>query len=269
MPAYVHARAHPALQAVVSGFSQRQFAHAQAPALALPARTDSFVEFYLAEPYQVRSPGDAAPVSAPVTTLVAPHARPGTALFIRGRIDTFTLHFTPTGCHRLFGCDLQPLRDQGLPAVDVLGPGLRHLHDALAAQADWADRVAVAQAWLLARLAQARPADAIDAAAVALAQPQLPWRLADLAVHAGCSERHLSRVLSQRLGVAPRLYARLARFQAVLQARRQHPALPIAHLAQLAQYFDHAHLVRDCQAFTGQPPGEFLRGWTPPERAGF
>lgn len=271
MRAYAHVRAHAALQAVVSGFSQRQFANAAAPAILLPARTDAFIEFYLAEPYRVRHPDaeGSAPASVPLTTLVAPHARPGTALFIRGRVDTFTVHFTPTGCHRLFGCDLQPLRDQGVPAVDVLGPGLRRLHAALAATADWPGRVAVAQAWLAERLQRARPADALDAAALALADATQPLRLADLAARAGCSERHLSRQLSQRLGVAPRLYARLARFQAVLQAHREHPAMPIAHLAQMAHYFDHAHLVRDCRAFTGQSPGDFVRAWTPPDRAGF
>lgn len=270
MRAYAHVEAHPSLRAVVSGFSQRRFADAKAPAIALPARTDGFIEFYLAEPYHVR-PAQAGPQRQrlPVTTLVAPHMRPGTELFIRGRIDTFTMHFTPTGCHRLFGCDLRPLSDRGVPAVDVLGPALRGLHDALAAQADLAGRIVVAQNWLAHRLLKARPADAIDAAAQVLADATRPAKLADLAAHAGCSERHLSRALGQRLGVAPRLYARLARFQAVLQAHQAHPALPISHLAQMAHYFDHAHLVRDCQAFTGQAPGEFVRAWTPPERAGF
>lgn len=269
MRAYVHVRAHPALQTVVTGFSQRRFDQAQAPPLRLPARTDSFIEFYLAEPYRVRpaQAADAAPV--PQTTLVSPHLRPGTELLIGGRVDTLTLHFAPTGCHRLFGCDVQPLCDQGVPAADVLGPSLRALHDALAAAPDLAARVGRVETWLAERLLRARPADALDAAAWVLADPSRPARLADLAARAGCSERHLSRVLSQRLGVAPRLYARLSRFQAVLDAHRADPGQPITQLAQAAHYFDHAHLVRDCQAFTGQTPTAFIRSWTPPERAGF
>lgn len=268
MRPYVHFRAHPALQAVVSGFSQRSFDNAQGPAIALPARTDTFIEFYLAEPYHVRMSSAAAAARVSETTLVAPHTRPGTELLIRGRIDTFTIHFMPTGCHRLFGCDLLPLHDQGVPAADVLGSPLRALREAIAVHGDWLARVEAAQAWLLTRLARVRPADALDAAAVVLADPTQPARLRDLAGQAGCSERHLSRALGQRLGVAPRLYARIARFQAMLKAHQAHPDLPITHLAHLAQYFDHAHLVRDCQAFTGKAPGAFVREWTGPERAG-
>lgn len=269
-PPYLHAPAHPALRAVVRGFSQRRFAQAQAPALCLPARTDSFIEFYLAEPYRVRHVDEASPepILVPEMTLVAPHTRPGTQLFIRGRVDTFTVHFTPTGCHRLFGCDQQPLRDQGSPAAEVLGRGLATLQAALARQVDWPGRLAAAQAWLGERLLRARPADALDAAAEALAEGGPPWRLAELAARAGCSERHLSRVLSQRLGVSPRLYARMARFEAVLQAHQQQPAWPIAQLAQAAHYFDQAHLVRDCREFTGEAPGRYFRHWTPRERAG-
>lgn len=268
MRPYAYFRAHPALQAVVSGFSQRCIDNAQGPVIALPARTDVFIEFYLAETYQVRMSSAQAAARVPETTLVAPHTRPGTELLIRGRIDTFTIHFTPTGCHRLFGCDLQPLHDQGVPAGDVLGSPLRALRDALAVQGDWRARVAAAQGWLLDRLARARPADALDAAADVLADPRQPALLRDLAAEAGCSERHLTRVLGQRLGAAPRLYARLARFQGLLKAYQAQPDLPITHLAQLAHYFDHAHLVRDCQAFTGKAPGAFVREWTGPERAG-
>lgn len=268
MRPYAHFRAHPALQSVVSGFSQRCFDDARGPVIALPARTDVFIEFYLAEPYQVRMSGAPAAATVPETTLVAPHTRPGTELLIRGRIDTFTVHFTPTGCHRLFGCDLQPLHDQGVPAGDVLGAPLRALREAVAAQRGWQERVAAAQAWLLSRLEHTRAGDAIDAAALVLADPSRPVRLRDLAQEAGCSERHLTRVLGQRLGVAPRLYARIARFQSLLKAHQAQPGLPLTQLAQLAHYFDHAHLVRDCQAFSGKAPGAFVREWTGPERAG-
>ena len=75
MRPYVHFRAHPALQAVVSGFSQRCFDNAQGPVIALPARTDAFIEFYLAETYQVRMSNAQAAAPVPETTLVAPHTR--------------------------------------------------------------------------------------------------------------------------------------------------------------------------------------------------
>lgn len=267
MRAYQHVSAHPSLLAVVSGFSLRRFeqARSQTP-VELPARTDLFLEFYLAEPYRVRQGGSTS--LAPVMALVAPHTRPGTALLIEGRIDTFTVHFTATGCHRLYGCNMPALRDRAVLATDALGRDMLRLHDALQRHTAFADRVALVQAHLEARLAFARPADAIDLAAEALAFAASPLRVSTLAARAGCSERQFSRVFTDRTGVAPKLYGRMARFQSLLKAHQQQPDAPLAHLAMAAHYFDQAHFVRDCRAFTSRAPQDFLRRWTPPERVG-
>lgn len=56
----------PRLSSVVRQFTQRQCAsaHRHVPPFALPARTDQFIEFYLADVYRV-SVGDDAPESVP------------------------------------------------------------------------------------------------------------------------------------------------------------------------------------------------------------
>jgi hypothetical protein len=146
MQAYRHVRVHPVLSAVIAGFSQRQRTEVlDLPALDLPARTDLFLEFYLAEPYGVRRDGATRP--APEIALEAPHTLPGPALLIRGAVDTFTVHFTSTGCHRLYGCDLGALRDRAVLATDALGPGILRLRAALQRAQDFEERVALCS-WL-------------------------------------------------------------------------------------------------------------------------
>jgi len=261
MLSYLAAPPHAALRGVVLRFSQRRCrdAHRQVPAFGLPARTDQFIEFYLGEPVQVAQ-GGGAPSPAPEIVLVAPHTRPGTRLQMWGDIDTFTVHFQPTGLHRLFGLPLQGLTDQGLPAVDVLDRQVLDLRDALAAAPDFAGRVAGAQAWLAQRLLSARAADGLDLAALRLAaDTSLPLRT--LAQLANCSERHLHRRLVERCGVAPKLFARLLRFQGLLAAQRREPTESLTALALQAGYFDQAHCIRDCREFTGQAPRAFLAAW--------
>jgi len=264
MRGYQHVRAHPALSQVIAGFSQRQFDNAQALPVALPARTDLFLEFYLGEPYRVRRDGSTG--TAPVIALVAPHTHPGTELLIQGHVDTFTVHFTPTACHRLFGCDLKALRDRAVLASDALGLSILKLHSALQAARSFTARLALAQAYFESHLVRARPADAIDLAAQVLASAQLPVRVSQLAEQAGCSERQLSRVFTQRTGLPPKLYSRLARFQALLTTHQRQPSLPLAQLAHAAHYFDQAHFIRDCREFTARSPQDFLRHWMPADR---
>ncbi len=260
MLSYCHAAPPPVLAGVVARFSQRRCAdaHRHVPVFGLPARIDRFIEFYLGEPVHVGEDGG-EPRAAPDIVLVAPHTRPGKQLQMVGDVDTFTVHFEPTGLHRLFGLPLRGLVDQAAPAVDLLGPPVRRLRDDLAREPTFDARVDIACRWLAERLPSVRPADALDAAACA-------WRAGDAAVapwarRLGWSERHLHRRFVERTGLAPALHGRLLRFQGLIDAHAQAPQASLTELALVAGYFDQSHCIRDCRAFTGQSPGAFLAAW--------
>lgn len=259
---YRQAPPPPALCGVVARFSQRRCsdAHRHIPAFGLPARLDRFIEFYLGEPVRVGQAGE-APGAVPDIVLVAPHTRPGKRLQMVGDVDTFTIHFEPTGLHRLFGLPLRGLADQALAAGDALGREVQALRDRLARADSFEARAACAAAWLGARLAVARPADDLDAAVAAWRSDDEGRPVADLARLLGCSERHLHRRFVERTGLAPALHGRLLRFQSLLDAHACAPQAPLTELALQAGYFDQSHCIRDCRAFTGQPPRAFLAAW--------
>lgn len=258
-----------ALAAVITHFSQRSADDARhIPALPLPARTDLFLEFYLAEPYRVRQGSDTLVRSAPALALVAPHTRPGTELHILGRIDTFTVHFTATGCHRLFGCRLDELRDRAVLATDCLSHDVLQLRAALQAATSFGSRVAQANGYFEQILARARAADDLDHAALQMVALGGRVRVSALAQQARCSERHLARVFAQRTGLSPKLYARICRFHAALKGRPSAASGTLTQLALAGDYYDQAHFIRDCRDFTGQAPSGFLRRWTGPEHIG-
>ena len=209
------------------------------------------------------------PRTVPEVVLVAPHTRPGKRLQMVGEVDTFTIHFEPTGLHRLFGLPLQGLADQALAAPDALGAAVLRLRDRLARAPDFEARVGCATAWLSERLASARPADGLDAwlarGALGAGWPGVgvldAGQVASWARELGWSERHLHRRFVERTGLPPSLHGRLLRFQALMQAHARAPAAPLTQLALDAGYFDQSHCIRDCRAFTGQPPRAFLAAW--------
>ena len=262
MLTYRQAPPPPALGGVVARFSQRRCmqAHRHVPAFDLPARLDRFIEFYLGEPVQVGVDGG-QPRAAPDIVLVAPHTRPGKRLQMVGDIDTFTIHLEPTGLHRLFGLPLRGLGDQALPAGDLLGRQVLALRDRLARAGDFDARVACAVAWLAGLLGRARPADALDAAVGAWHRHGDAAAVAGWARRLGCSERHLHRGFVERTGLSPSLHGRLLRFQALMGAHARTPQASLTELAHEAGYFDQSHCIRDCRAFTGQPPRAFLAAW--------
>ena len=55
---------------------------------------------------------------------------------------------------------------------------------------------------------------------------------------------------------SPSTHVRFHRFWSIAELAA--PGTPLAAVAHDAGYSDHAHLVRDCRAITGAPPGRFL-----------
>jgi AraC-like DNA-binding protein len=79
-------------------------------------------------------------------------------------------------------------------------------------------------------------------------------RIEHLVSETGWSIRRLQRTFAAEIGMSPKRYARLIRFDALCSALRQQPRLPLADAAEALGYFDQPHLTRDVAAFAGVSP---------------
>lgn len=246
------------LRAVVSGFTERRGSFAMLSSVRpLPARPTQILEFYLAERYRVRAPGGAFFVS-PEAALVGPMTEPVAELAFQGTIETFTIHFQPTGLARLFRVPMAMLANEAPPAADVLGRSVVALEAAVRRAATFEARVAVAQAWLEDLLAAARDANSVDVAARVLARAGGRAEIAALSARAGLSPRQMQRRFIDSVGVAPKHYARLHRFAAAVGAREASPQRSWTDIAHAFGFSDQAHLAREFRALAGRAPGDYF-----------
>ena len=81
--------------------------------------------------------------------------------------------------------------------------------------------------------------------------------IASLARDFGISTRHLERRFLDRVGLQPKLFARMRRFQSVFPAIESGKA-NWAAAAIACGYYDQAHLIRDFREFAGEPPASLL-----------
>jgi AraC-like DNA-binding protein len=169
--------------------------------------------------------------------IAGPDTRPApTAVRAGERIQG--LRFRPGAAGAALGVPAHELRDLRVALADVWGPrageppDLEALGAAIARRAAPPDRAVLAAAALLAR----RP----DA--------QVPA----VAAHVGLSERQLRRRFADGTGLAPKAFARVARFQRALALARGGVAL--ARVAADAGYADQAHLTREVRTLAGRPP---------------
>lgn len=78
----------------------------------------------------------------------------------------------------------------------------------------------------------------------------------------GISERRLSQVFREEVGIAPKMWCRIRHFQAATRALHAGVDVPWARLALDCSYYDQSHFANDFRAFSGIDPTTYsvLRG---------
>jgi AraC-like DNA-binding protein len=154
--------------------------------------------------------------------------------------------FRPGGAYPFFGVPMDTLADAMAP-LDVLWQGHERAFrdDLLAAHAAKSDVTAVIARHLIARM-RTRPFEPVGAIAARAAVGLLARgeSLDDVARTVGVSGRHLRRAFRATVGLNPKTYARIARFQRAFELGRRYPGR-WADVARAAGYFDQSHLTAD------------------------
>ena len=81
--------------------------------------------------------------------------------------------------------------------------------------------------------------------------------IASLARDFGMSTRQLERRFRERVGLTPKVFSRMRRFQSVFAAIENGDS-NWAAAAVACGYYDQAHLIRDFREFAGEPPASLL-----------
>jgi AraC-like DNA-binding protein len=226
----------------------------------LPARADVILEFYFATPHLVEVQRTGERERAPLAVVVGPQTHRRVDLILSGRMDVFTVAFEPTGLHALFRLPMSQLTDVALEADHLFSPlEAQSLYQQLAEAPDLAARAQIMDGALLQRLATLPP-DPIALAVQRIQRDPVSAAIPALAAGAGLSERQFRRAFEARVGMAPKLYARILRLNAALEAKAAAPATSWTEIAHQFGWFDHAHLDKDFLALAGASPSRFVTG---------
>ena len=224
----------------------------------LPARPKQLLTFSFADSYRLRRPGSDHNHASPRVTVVGPQTQARAGLLVCGSIDNFTLHFQPSGFHRLFGISMTELTDSAYDAYSVIGRHLPALEGELGDIPGFAGRVQLIEERLIGMLGRRSALDPVAIAANSLFASNGSHRVAAMASDAGLSPRQFERRFLAQVGVPPKLYARIVRFNAAIDQKLRMPVCAWSRIANDHDFYDQMHLVHDCRAFTGQSPSQFL-----------
>lgn len=172
-----------------------------------------------------------------------------------GRMHVLQVDLSPLGTAAVLGVPGAALAGAVVSFGDLVGErAADELVERLAEARGWPARFALLEAWIARRVADAplpRPDVAWAVGRLDATGGRLP--IETLQRELGCSRRHLSTRFREAVGVGPKAYARLVRFD---RARRLLAVSDdgLAAVAAASGYSDQAHLTREVRAFAGVTP---------------
>jgi len=182
-------------------------------------------------------------------------------VFTESTVPTHGLqvNLTPIGAHLLFGVPMDSLANRVVDLDDLFGADAARLIERLSEARAWSPRFDILDEVILGRVLSARgPNPLVIRAAHVLRATRGAASIARLARDLECSQRHLIATFRDHIGVTPKTYARIVRFDHAVKRLRQADGLRWAEIADASGYYDQAHLIRDFHEFAGQTPGQFV-----------
>jgi AraC-like DNA-binding protein len=226
--------------------------------IPLPARPKQLLTFSFADTFRIHCPESDHGRATPRVTVVGPQTQALAGLLVGGRIDNFTIHFQPSGFNRLFGIPMTELTDAAYDAYAVMGPEVPRLEHQLGDAFGFAERIQIVEERLIRMLACHTTPDPVAVAANSLFKNNGLNSVTAMATASGLSPRQFERRFLAQVGVPPKLYARIVRFNAALDNKLRRPSRAWSSIANDYDFYDQMHLVHDCRAFTGESPSRFL-----------
>jgi AraC-like DNA-binding protein len=253
-------RPAPALRHLIRHYYQVQDSLAGRVGLQpVPARSPQILEFMFGTFYQVRRMDRERTESVRAVALVGARTCRSAELILSGKVDAFTIVFQPGAFSTLFQVPAAQLTNKDFDAEEVVGRRISELYAQLGEVSAFDDRVRVADDWLTA----ARPAhervSAIVRAAMAMIRDGGSVRISELAHQTGLGIRQFERRFDHEIGISPKLYARIVRFEAALQYRAVSPTTRWTDIAHALGYHDQMHMVHDFTRLSGDSPDAISR----------
>jgi AraC-like DNA-binding protein len=176
-----------------------------------------------------------------------------------GAHSTLCIEFSAIGAYRFFRFDLCEMSNRVLPLTEVLGHHASQVQEEVSNAGTIAERIELLQGFLLQQL-QSREDDPI----LNFCLLRILSRRGAVAVHelekaTGYSSRWLRMKFLQKVGISPKSYASVIRFQPFYKACTQGPDQRLAAAEFYDYFYDQSHFIKDFKRYTGFAPTKFMK----------
>ena len=158
---------------------------------------------------------------------------------------------------------MNELTDTVADADLVFGRKFRNLREQLLAAKSPDQMFQLVEGFLLQQAGDAiqedTPTRCIDYALSSIIHQPTMRRLHQLSDEIGYSQKHFIDLFRQQVGVTPKQYLKIMRFQKAICTIEQNGFIPWNQISLESGYYDQAHFIHDFKHFSGFTPNEYMK----------
>jgi AraC-like DNA-binding protein len=169
------------------------------------------------------------------------------------------IRFRPGGAYPFFRFPISEL-SEAVTELDLIWGGLlSEIRDQLLELTTPEQRLLTLESFLLRQAKRSlEPDRAISYAVSRLQQSPQFLAIRDLANMIGITQKHLISQFERIVGLRPKSFARVCKFQQVVNLIEQQKEIDWVRLANDCGYYDQAHFIKEFQAFSGLNPSSYV-----------
>ena len=185
----------------------------------------------------------------------------------KGATTIITLHLKPVGFYYIFGVSPKEIVNKHGETADVFSREIEQLYEQIENTSMVHEAVAILERYLLKKLLSPKLTyknPGISAASNLLIKSKGIYSIKKLAADCNMTQQTLKVNFIDQVGVAPKEFCRLLRFNHAIKMKLYHSGLTWTNIAHACGFFDQMHLIKDFKKFTSLSPKKFIEIINPP-----
>lgn len=171
------------------------------------------------------------------------------------------IRFQPGGAWPFFRFPMTEMADLVIDVATLWGSTFEAIHDGLMERKHNPEACFqfLERSFLAMRPSQHELPDFFGHAVSRIAQSPHLLTMKQLSHHMGYSQKHIIAQFSKCLGMRPKMFARVLRFQRMIHSLQARPLSSWADFAADFGFYDQAHFINEFKAFSGFSPQRYLQ----------
>ena len=166
--------------------------------------------------------------------------------------------FKPGALNRLIGIPFKEFANKDLDAETVFPAEIRRVNDRLSGSESYEEMIQIVEIYFTELMLKSKrdilPVDRLISLVTQDPDCSIDW----VARNAFLSPRQLERKFDERIGINPKTFLRIARFNLSYWLHLKNPGLSWFNIAMSCGYTDYQHLVKEYKEFSNTTPNHFF-----------